>query len=268
MKILFVSLGVIILLYLLMIMPRMRKKPDKTRFLSVFYAHRGLHDNESDAPENSMKAFFKAVKAGYGIELDVQLTKDKIPVVFHDSSLQRMCHASGNITDYTYLELQSFTLGKSEEKIPKLEEVLNLVAGRVPLIVEYKAEHLKMEICEISDRLLQNYKGYYSIESFNPKVVFWYRTHRREIMRGILSDAFSNEPFHPIYPFLQFLVFNFLSAPDFVAYNHKHYKNLSRMLCRNLYGCTSVAWTIKSQKEIEERRKDFDAFIFDSFIPK
>jgi hypothetical protein len=124
-----------------------------------------------------------------------------------------------------------------------------------------------MEICKISDRILQTYKGYYSIESFNPKAIFWYRIHRNEVVRGILSDSFGNEPFHPIYPFLQFLVFNFFGAPDFIAYNHKHYKNLSRMLCRNLYGCTSVAWTIKSQKELDARGKDFDAFIFDSFIP-
>ena len=72
-------------------MPRMMGRPDYAPLMGHYYAHRGLHDNETDAPENSMAAFRKAVDTGYGIELDVQLTKDRIPVVFHDESLKRVC---------------------------------------------------------------------------------------------------------------------------------------------------------------------------------
>ena len=87
---LLICVGSIICLYLLAIMPRIYKKPDMAPFQNWLYAHRGLHDNETDAPENSLKAFKKAVDGNFGIELDIQLTKDGIPVVFHDYSLKRI----------------------------------------------------------------------------------------------------------------------------------------------------------------------------------
>lgn len=113
MKVVIIILGVLAILavlYLLAIMPRMTKRPDYTPLMGRHYAHRGLHDNKSDAPENSMAAFRKAIEAGYGIELDVQLTKDRIPVVFHDETLKRVCGVEGNVRDYTYEELQQFHL--------------------------------------------------------------------------------------------------------------------------------------------------------------
>ena len=122
-------IAVLIIVYLLMIMPRMTGKPDTEAFMYHLYAHRGLFDNESDAPENSMKAFKKAVDAGFGIEMDVQLTKDDVAVVFHDGKLERMCGAEGKVCDYTFEELQQFSLSKSEEKIPLFTEVLKLVDG-------------------------------------------------------------------------------------------------------------------------------------------
>ena len=108
--ILLICLAVFTVLYLLMIMPRMTGKPDTVPFKEWLYAHRGLHDNASDAPENSMRAFQKAVDAGYGIELDIQMTKDHVPVVFHDFTLKRICGAEGKVSDYTYEELQQFRL--------------------------------------------------------------------------------------------------------------------------------------------------------------
>ena len=92
-KVLTVALIVVLVLaiiYLLCIMPRMVGRPDHKPFKELMYAHRGLHDNESDAPENSMAAFRKAVEGGYGMELDVQLSKDGVPVIFHDFTLERM----------------------------------------------------------------------------------------------------------------------------------------------------------------------------------
>lgn len=127
-------------LYLLMIMPGMRRKPDTAALKQRLYAHRGLHDNNSDAPENSMRAFRKAVEAGFGIELDVQLSKDGVPVVFHDFTLKRICGGEGKVCDYTWSELQQFSLCGSDQKIPRFEDVLKLVDGKVPLIVELKIE--------------------------------------------------------------------------------------------------------------------------------
>lgn len=262
--------AIVIVLYLLAIMPRMTHKPDKIPFWGVLYAHRGLHDNESDAPENSMKAFEKAVEAGYGIELDVQLSKDKVPVVFHDFTLERVCGVKGKIYDYTYEELQQFRLCKSEEKIPRFEDFLKMVDGRTPLIVEYKMEWMDASVCPLADEILRKYRGIYCIESFNPLALLWYRKHHSEVMRGQLSDAFLQEEGMKglLYFALEHMLLNFATKPDFIAYNHKYYWTLSRQICRKLYRNLAVAWTIRSQGELEARRKDFDLFIFDSFIPE
>lgn len=262
---------VIIIIYFLAIMPRMFGRPDKTPFMGVLYAHRGLHDNKSDAPENSMAAFRKAVEAGYGIELDVQLTKDKIPVVFHDFTLERVCGGAGKVRDYTYEELQKFQLCGTCEKIPKFEEFLKLVNGKVPLIIEYKIPTLSAEVCRLADEMLQGYKGAYCMESFNPMALIWYRRHRKHIMRGQLSTSYIKEK-EKGYPWILFvmlhhMLFNFLTKPDFIAYQHKYYKDWSRSICRYLYRATAVAWTIRSKEELDNRKKDFDLFIFDSFIP-
>lgn len=258
-------------LYFLMIMPRVCGKPDTKPFQKWLYAHRGLHDNASDAPENSLTAFRRAVDAGYGIELDVQMTKDRVPVVFHDFTLDRICHENGKICNYTYEELQQFRLCESKEKIPRFEDVLKLVDGKVPLIVELKIERLDISVCRAADSLLKDYKGMYCIESFHPLAVLWYRTHRGSIVRGQLSDAFlkQRDKFKsPLYFFLEYLMFNWLAKPDFIAYNHNYPEVLSRRLCRSLYHSTAAAWTIKSEEQLAAAKKNFDIFIFDNFIPE
>lgn len=266
------AIVIIVALYLLAIMPRMFGRPDKKPFLGALYAHRGLHDNEGDAPENSMAAFRKAVETGYGIELDVQLTKDKVAVVFHDATLKRVCGAEGKVCDFTFEELQKFSLLGSSEKIPRFEEVLVLVGGRVPLIIEYKAPGTDVEVCRVAERILQDYNGPYCIESFNPLVLIWYRKHRKRIMRGQLSTSYMKEQ-EKGYPgillvMMHHLLFNFLTKPDFIAYNHVYYRDWSRSICNCLYRCTSVAWTIRSQAEMDSRKRDFELFIFEGFIPK
>lgn len=255
-------------LYLLMIMPHLHSARRTGYLKEWLYAHRGLHDNATDAPENSMAAFRKAVEAGFGIELDIQLTKDKVPVVFHDFTLGRICGMDGKVSEYTWEELRHFGLCGSDEHIPRFEDVLKLVDGRVPLIVEFKIEFLDLSLCPIADAMLREYKGEYCIESFNPLCVAWYRRHRRGVIRGQLSDAFLKEDYSgPLYFVLQNLLMNFLGKPDFVAYDHKYPNVLSRRLCRGLYGNTAAAWTIKSQAELERARRNFDLFIFDSFVP-
>lgn len=260
----------VILLYLLAIMPRILNRPDKTPFMGVLYAHRGLHDNSSQAPENSMAAFKKAVDAGYGIELDVRLSKDEVPVIFHDMTLERMCGVQGKIGDYTYNELLAFSLLDTQERIPRLEDFLKMVDGKVPLIVELKVDWEEVQVCAAADALLRDYKGIYCIESFNPMALLWYRRNHNKVMRGQLSDAFAREKIFagPLYIALENLLLNFVTKPDFIAYNHKHERVLSRRLCRKMYRSLSVAWTIQSETELKRAKSEFDLFIFDSFLPE
>ncbi len=258
---------------MLAIMPRVRGKADPSPMKGNFFAHRGIHENDTEVPENSLAAFRKAVEAGFGIEFDVQVTRDRIPVVFHDFTLKRVCGVPGRVRDYTYRELKAFRLCGSAEKIPTLEEVLKVVDGQVPLLIEFKVQKRDLSVCRAADRILSGYKGEYCIESFNPLVLMWYRRNRPEVMRGQLSDGFSREKeFVKIWqkpmllPF-EYLVTNFLAKPDFVAYNYKYRGNISRRIVRRLYKNMAAAWTIKSEEQLRKAAPYFDVYIFDSFIP-
>ncbi len=270
--ILLVSAVVLAGFFFLSVMPRMTNRAGIRPFFGGVYAPPGPHDNASDAPENSLAAFRKAVEKGFGIELDVQLTKDLVPVVFHDFTLKRVCGVDKKVRELTFDQLQELRLCGSDQRIPSFDQVLRLVKGRVPLIIEYKIEALDTRVCELGDRLLSDYPGAYCMESFNPLGVWWYKRHRKEVFRGILSDNYvknGDRAFPAIfYEILHNMLFNFLAKPDFIAYNCRHYKDTARLICRNLYRAPAVAWTIKSQRELEERRADFDLFIFDSFVPE
>ena len=264
-----IILLVLILLYLFLVAPRWINKPDRASFMNVDYAHRGLFDNGGDAPENSLLAIQKAVEAGYGIEFDVQLSKDDVPVIFHDGTLQSMCGVEGNVWDYTLEELKGFKLLNSEQTIPTLEEVLAVVDGKVPLIIEFKLDRVQTKVCELSNALLKNYNGIYCIESFHPLAVMWYRKNRPDILRGQLCEEFwklSKERKGLQYRLLGYLLTNVATRPDFVAYYHVHHKNMSRRLHR-LLGGLAVCYTIKNQADYDEAKKHFSLIIFDSFIP-
>lgn len=265
-----ITLAFLLLLYLFLIMPRMTGRPDASFLMKHHYAHRGLHDNRSSAPENSMAAFERAAADGYGIELDVQLTRDRVPVVFHDETLSRVCGVSGNVRDYTFDELQAFPLLASGERIPRFADALKLVDGRVPLIIEIKIHERASEVCARADEILRDYKGPYCVESFDPRALAWYKKHRPQVVRGQLSSNFNKpgkrEPFTQLL--VHYLLLNVLGRPDFIAYDHLHKRSISRLLCRHLFGALSVAWTIKSQAELDAAKDDFDLFIFEQFMPK
>ncbi|MCL2050779.1 MAG: glycerophosphodiester phosphodiesterase [Lachnospiraceae bacterium] len=260
------------LIYLFLIMPSFRLKPGFHLINSIYFAHRGLHDNalgkgKSAAPENSLKAFERAVTAGYGIELDVLLTKDSQVVVFHDETLERMCGVAGAVIDYTYEELKQFTLMESGERIPLFADVLKLVDGRVPLIVEYKIVNHNLSVLPLGDELLREYKGQYVIESFHPFALRWYKQNNQAVIRGQLADRFTEKKEYQSFQYwlLQNLLLNFITKPDFIAFNHEHQGMWSRTICRVFFGNKAVAWTLKTPEELEKVRTKFDWFIFEGF---
>ena len=256
-------------LYLMSVTPRVVNRPDAGIFRKKYFAHRGLHDNAGEAPENSMAAFRRAVEAGYCIELDVQMTKDGIPVIFHDGTLERMCGVKARIEDYTYEQLQQFKLADSEQSIPKLEDMLALVDGRVPLIVEIKSETKEVTFCAVIDRMMRAYQGEYCIESFNPLVLLWYRRYHNSVVRGQLASNFRIDGGHksPLYFFMTHLLLNIFTAPDFIAYNHQFEEEPGRRICKWLYRHPAVAWTIRSEAELKKMDGKFDVFIFENFLP-
>lgn len=270
-EIIIIIIIALFVLYMFAIMPKLRHNPDLEKLDGWLYAHRGLHDNHTDAPENSLKAFRLAVEHGYGIELDVQLTKDLIPVVLHDYNLKRACGKDLEVANLTYEELQNYRLFRSNEKIPTFEEVLSVIDGKVPLIIELKIPWKPDRLCQAVSGLLKSYSGVYCIESFNPFGLMWYRKHYPGIVRGQLASDFRKEKIEGSsfqYFILKNLLLNFITKPDFIAYHHVYKKALSFSICRVLFRTKTVAWTIQCQEDMERCRKYYRLFIFDSFIPE
>lgn len=265
--------GIIILLlfiYLFLIMPRFTHRRLGEPFLNIYYAHRGLFSESSNIPENSLPAFSRAIEAGYAIELDVQLTKDNQIVVFHDSTLSRMCGIDIPVWEKTYAQLRELCLLNTTESIPLFSQVLNQVDGKVPLLVEIKLPCFSTYTCELVNEQLKNYEGAYCIESFNSLALLWYRRHRPDIYRGQLSCNLTKPMAEGgmILSFItKYLLANFLCRPDFISYGYKDSQNISFRLNRHLFKTPTMAWTIRSRASFEQSKRNFDSLIFDSFIP-
>lgn len=242
-------------------------------FEEVPIAHRGLFDNESDHPENSSKAFSLAMQHGFGIELDVRLTKDGVPVVFHDDNLFRICGVRKKAEDCTDEELREYRLFSSEEAIPRLADVLRQINGAVPLVIEIKAEYEVDRICEAVMALLSSYPGVYCIESFSPFVLKWFREKEPQILRGQLSMDFMNPKNETGKPWLvkfaaKNLMGNVFSRPDFISYEFSDAENFAMTVNRKAFAGKSAAWTIRSEDELCYAKKYFDMIIFEGFIPE
>ncbi|HOO27414.1 MAG TPA: glycerophosphodiester phosphodiesterase family protein [Lachnospiraceae bacterium] len=250
------------LLLLLLIKPN--RKRDVSGFKGKMYAHRGLHDDK--IPENSMAAFLAAKEHGYGVELDVQMTKDDQLVVFHDGSLWRMCGVRGKLKDYTYKELQRFSLKDTEEKIPLFSDVLKLL-DKTDIICELKNNNgnFNYYFCERVCEEIKNYKGNICIESFSPFLLRWFYKNRPEIIRGQLSNhmAHGDGMHFPANLFMTHLLVNRVSRPDFISYRFSDIRTFGYRLCRKLYAPFCVVWTVKGQKQIRDAKKNFDTIIFE-----
>lgn len=233
-------------------------------FSTPYFAHRGLHNDHSIAPENSIEAFRRAVDSGFGIELDVQRTKDGKIVVFHDYNLLRVCGADRFIYQHTYEELTQYTLYDSKERIPLFEDVLKLIGGKVPLLIELKIRGTDRELCEKTAAYLDHYPGDYCVESFNPYALFWFRTKRPAVRVGQLAtDFIKYEGESPLYlrVLMQILITNYFTDPDFIAMDY----NLCDWFLYRLHTRRRArfGWTFRSAAELQEYRDKFDCFIFE-----
>ena len=267
MHIIILILIVIALLYALLVLPSRNDRINA--FVGQRYAHRGLHDDK--IPENSMAAFERAVEMGFGIELDVRLSKDGKLVVFHDDTLQRMVGIHGSTTDYTAYELAAMSLNGTEEGIPLFKDVLKLVDGRVPLLIEIKELAKEKEVAPALAMMLRSYEGPYIVESDNPLALGRFAKILPHVPRGILSQNYYKYPeFHSaLFLALQFLLLNRICRPSFVAYHKNHTKYNPSFHLARLMGAATFAWTVKSEEEEKEALKaGFDTVIFEGYIPK
>ena len=267
-----VLLLILCVLYLLALCAN-RKPKDFYGFEKYLYAHRGLHNAKIGVPENSLLAFRLAVENGYGAELDVHLSRDGKLVVMHDESLLRTAGVDKNICDCTAAELNEMRLEGTEEKIPYLQEVLEIFRGKTPLIIELKAVHknhaaLTRKVCA----LLRRYPDVkFCMESFDPRVLMWLRKNQPKIIRGQLSCDFSREDTEVkgvLSVILTNLLLNFITVPHFVAYKFEDRKNFSLRLCKALWGVQEVNWTIRSEADAKTSLEEGSLIIFEHCRPE
>ena len=256
-------------LLIFMLAPAHGCEQTKEIFLHRNLAHRGLHTADRTVPENSLAAFRAAAEAGYGIELDLQFSKDEQIVVFHDDTLNRVCGIDGRVDDYTYEELLNFRLHDTQERIPLFSEVLETVDGRVPLLVEFKNGPKNNLLCEKTLPMLRAYKGDFCIESFSPFIVQWFRRNAPDILRGQLSASFKElkggGPDYQMF-LLSHCLTNFLARPHFIAY-HVQKRSLCVKLADRL-GAMRFSWTVRPDCDIEHLKSVNDSLIFELYTPE
>lgn len=246
--------------------PRLTGRKRVLPFVGVKWAHRGLHDMRRNIPENSMASFRAALKAGYGIELDVHLSKDGKLVVFHDDTFDRVCRVRGVVEQTDYSTMKEYRLNGTEERIPLLSDVLRYVKGRVPLLIEVKLPTADTKICRRLADELADYKGRYMIQSFNSLVLRWLKKHKREIPRGQLSSNLiaSDENPHYLLRFcVKYLLSNFLGRPDFISYKWADRRNPGFWLNRVIFRAPSAVWTLHGKQAVREAQQKFDMYIFE-----
>ncbi len=232
------------------------------------YAHRGLYNDTR--PENSMSAFRAALEKGYGIELDIHLMKDGNLAVIHDTSLKRTTGADVKITDLTAEDLPSYPLLSSGEPIPLFREVLDLFTGKAPLIIELKCDENPRELVTAAVKAMEGYEGAWCMESFDPRCIYELKKNHPQVIRGQLTENYfaskSNLP-----PALKWALknqaLNFLTQPDFVAYNFRDHRCLSNRIVREFWGVQGVAWTLRTKEQYDAAVAENWLPIFENFEP-
>lgn len=264
--VLIVLAALLLLFPVLIFAPARPGKKKKAAFYGKNIAHRGLYQKDQSIPENSLPAFARAVENGYGMELDVQLSRDGKVVVFHDDTLERVCGVPKRVDELDFAELQELRLCGTEEKIPLFDEVLATVAGKTPIIVELKTGPRNGELCEKTLAALRFYAGETCIESFDPTIVAWFRKHAPDIYRGQLAQPPKYYRKYGKSALVSFLLgtcaLNLIARPNFIAYRIG--KKTFGVHLAEFLGATRVAWTSRE----ESTEKNFDVVIFEHYLPK
>ena len=225
-------------------------------------AHRGLHDNS--VPENSLLAFQLAAAHNYAVELDVALSKDGEVVVFHDANLARVTGKDAFIGDLTLSELRALRLYDTDQRIATLAEVLSLLRGRVPLLIEIKA-HADKSVVEKTLALLSAYRGQYALQSFDPRIIGRVKKQNPKVLRGILGSHADEEQSAFRRFFMRNMPLNFRIKPDFISHS---YEGIAQLSERKIKNKALLCWTIRTNEQLSFARRHADNVIFENIRPQ
>ena len=250
------------------------QRPDSEQtepFQNLNCAHRGLYEKDQSVPENTLRAFERAVEHGYGVELDVQLSKDGAVVVFHDDFVDRETTYSGRVDSFTLEELQAMSLfGTHGDKlnIPLFTDVMQVLDGKSPTIVELKSTDQYVELCEKTLAILRTCTGPYCVESFDPRIVYWFRKNAPDLMRGQLSESYKGwrATTSPLKAFaISHFWTNLLTRPNFLAYGSMKQPLALRLV--RWQKAFLVYWTEEPDSDRDTLEQRYDCIIFEHFYP-
>ncbi len=253
------------LLLIFLLLPGECDPEQRRPFQGKNLAHRGLHQKDESIPENSLAAFTAAMDAGYGIEMDLRLSSDGDVIVFHDVGLERACKEQGNVEEHTLAHLQTLHLFDTEQKIPTLQEVLSLVNGKVPLLLELKPGKDYKALCENTWRILRLYDGDIAIESFDPRIVRWFKKNVPGVLRGQLSAPMHSLGYTPQSFAVSRLFTNFLGRPHFIAYQ-KGKRPLTTYPVALV--CMRATWTLRPEDNHRFLESQNEMLIFEYYEPE
>ncbi len=236
-------------------------------------AHRGLHDAANGAVENSASAFKSAIGGGYAIEADLQCAANDEPIVFHDTTLDRLTDQTGPVAARDVDELRNIPLKGSDDRILPLSDLLYLVRGYVPLVLEVKSKldrdgTFERKITE----MLSTYRGPVAVMSFDPYVVETFRRIAPDLTRGLVSARFDNPIAKQNLSWRQrFTLRHLLAAtfarPQFIAYDVRALPAVAPLVARLVFGLPLLAWTVKTDDDRDRAQRYADAMIFEDFRP-
>lgn len=223
------------------------------------YAHRGLHGD--GVPENSPAAFARALKAGNGIELDVQRSSDGLPVVFHDAVLDRLTAETGPLARRTAAQLGTIALQGTADTIPSLRQVLALVDGKAPVLIEIKStrEHRVAALCLAVRRVLEGYVGPHAVMSFDPRVSRWYWRNSPHTVRGLVVSEGEDRAL-PGKVRRHLALWH--ARPDFLAYDVRDLPSRFAAAQRRR-GLPIATWTVRDDEHEARAEAHADAAIFE-----
>lgn len=243
-------------------------RPDKVAWLKQWqFAHRGLHGpsvNGECVPENSLTAFAGALARGLGIECDIRRSSDGQAMVFHDPTLDRMTAETGRVAERSAEELGRIVLNGGTDTIPSLRQLLDQVAGQVPLLIEIKtpdSSHGRVsQLCLAVRRVLEGYQGLHAIMSFDPRIVRWFADHSPLTLRGLVVTE-ENDKALPGMIRRRLALWH--ARPEFLAYDIRDLP--SRFAARQrARGLPVTSWTVRSPEHRERAAEYADAPIAES----
>lgn len=263
-------LGIVVVALWVFLRPGRCSTKQKAPFCGVNYAHRGLHTKDKTIPENSLAAFRAACQNGYGIELDIQLSQDGEVVVFHDDTLDRVCAVQDAVNTFSFTQLQEMRLCQTSETIPLLTQVFAVVQGRVPIIIELKSCRNYPALCQASLAQMRTYEasgGIFCVESFDPRIVRWFKKHAPDILRGQLAERpkqYTAMPL-PLRFALGNVLGNVIARPHFIAYSKEKKPILVQLAY--LLGAMRICWTVRPEDDPTTRQAENDGVIFEFYTP-